>query len=499
MKWELEAETRMLEDNEVETWLEERRVWIEKDRKRADMLKQKIRVAWDVEGDENSKFFHSMIKRRNKKSNICALMVEDIWCEDPGNIKKEVYRFYKSIFMEQINTRPSFANERVKKLSDKDVRFLEMQFGEKEIWEAISYCCGEKAHGPDGFNFKFIKRSASTSILVNRSPTYEFCLERDIRQGDPLSPFLFIITAKGLNAMVREAISKGLFKGISAGDDNVVVSHLQYANDTIFFGEWNVENARVLMCILKCFKEVSGLKVNLNKSLVYGVGVPKNEIEGMARWMGCCVGEFPFTYLGLPIGSNMRRVSAWRLVMEKVKKRLSEWRAKSMSFGFVCPRVGNRWDTYFWVDRFSRLYHLDSRKEAKVAGNELRGHGGGSGSGDSWTWLLEDNGRFTVKALSKMVDNKLPVRSELDKSGIDLDSLLCPSCNDVVETIDHCLVLCNMASHIWEKIFDWWKIALVNAFSTNECVTPRGYMLVGIKFECGYNMWFAVFVWALLK
>ncbi|GKF74382.1 hypothetical protein Tco_0220714 [Tanacetum coccineum] len=111
MKWELEAETRILEDNEVETWLEERRVWIEKDRKRADMLKQKMRVAWDVEGDENSKFFHSMIKRRNKKCNICALMVEDIW--------------------------PSFANERVKKLSDKDVRFLEMQFREKEIWEAI--------------------------------------------------------------------------------------------------------------------------------------------------------------------------------------------------------------------------------------------------------------------------------------------------------------------------------------------------------------------------
>ncbi|GJW45430.1 reverse transcriptase domain, reverse transcriptase zinc-binding domain protein [Tanacetum coccineum] len=232
-----------------------------------------------------------------------------------------------------------------------------MSSEKKEIWDAISCCGGEKTPGPDGFNFKFIKRfwsifrpdkvgkmvlgnkgdieelSASTSILVNGSPTDDFRLEHGIWQGDPFLPFLFIIAAEGLNARVREAISKGLFKGISIGDDDVVVSHLQYADDTVFFGEWNVENARVLMCILKCFEEVSRLKVNLNKSRVYGVGVSQNEIEGMARWMGCCVGEFPFTYLGLPIGLNMKRVSAWRPVVEKVKKRFLEWRAKSMSFG----------------------------------------------------------------------------------------------------------------------------------------------------------------------
>ena len=96
---------------------------------------------------------------------------------------------------------------------------------------------------------------------------------------------------------------------------------------------YSLASARVFMCILKCFEEVSGLKVNLNKSRLYGVGVPQREIEGMARWMGCCMGEFPFTYLGLPIGSNMRRESAWRPVVDKVKKRLSEWRAKTISFG----------------------------------------------------------------------------------------------------------------------------------------------------------------------
>nr|GEW60582.1 ribonuclease H-like domain-containing protein [Tanacetum cinerariifolium] len=54
------------------------------------------------------------------------------------------------------------------------------------------------------------------------------------------------------------------------------------------------------------------------------------ELRDMARWMRCYVGEFPFTYLGLPIRENMRRVKAWNTVVEKFKNRLADWKAKSM-------------------------------------------------------------------------------------------------------------------------------------------------------------------------
>ena len=86
------------------------------------------------------------------------------------------------------------------------------------------------------------------------------------------------------------------------------------------------------MCILKCFEQVSGLRVNFNKSKLYGVGVNEEEIGEMARWMRCGVGELPFVYLGLPIGECMRHVGAWNPVVEKFKKRLADWRAKTMSF-----------------------------------------------------------------------------------------------------------------------------------------------------------------------
>lgn len=56
-------------------------------------------------------------------------------------------------------------------------------------------------------------------------------------------------------------------------------------------------------------------------------------MENMARHICYSVGEFPFVYLGLPVGANMRRVSTWRPVVEKIKKWLSQWRANTMSFG----------------------------------------------------------------------------------------------------------------------------------------------------------------------
>ncbi|GJT43272.1 reverse transcriptase domain, reverse transcriptase zinc-binding domain protein [Tanacetum coccineum] len=100
-----------------------------------------------------------------------------------------------------------------------------------------------------GFGEKWCKwvdtclRYTSMSILVNGAPTEEFGIERGVRQGDPLSPFLFIVAAEGLNAIVKEAVGKGIFRGVKVGSNRMDVSHLQYADDTIFFGERNKENA----------------------------------------------------------------------------------------------------------------------------------------------------------------------------------------------------------------------------------------------------------------
>lgn len=82
--------------------------------------------------------------------------------------------------------------------------------------------------------------TTTTSMLVNGSPTYEFVLKRGLRQGDPLSPFLFLIAVKGLNIMLSSTIEVGLFSNYKMGREEVVsISHLQFIDDTLILCEKN--------------------------------------------------------------------------------------------------------------------------------------------------------------------------------------------------------------------------------------------------------------------
>ncbi|XP_071718871.1 uncharacterized protein [Rutidosis leptorrhynchoides] len=109
---------------------------------------------------------------------------------------------------------------------------------------------------------------------------------------------------------------------------------------------------------------------------------------------------------------------------------------------------------------------------------------------DSWAWAPGPNERFTTKRLTELIDSillqgnnaalgtlrnslipkkvelfvwrarkgRLPILSELDKRGIDLNSIRCPLCDDDIESLDHSLVSCKIAKDKWVKIFKWWKL-----------------------------------------
>ncbi|GKE93277.1 putative RNA-directed DNA polymerase, partial [Tanacetum coccineum] len=149
---------RSLGDVERKAWMDVRRKWIKTDKEKAGILKQKSRMKWDIEGDENSKYFHSVVKRRNNKNSIRGLMINGVWSEDPEVIKEQMFTFYKSKFSKKEGDRPSFCNGRVTMLLDVEATSLENTFTEKEIWNAVCGCGSEKAPGPDGFNFRFIKK-----------------------------------------------------------------------------------------------------------------------------------------------------------------------------------------------------------------------------------------------------------------------------------------------------------------------------------------------------
>ena len=176
------------------------------------------------------------------------------------------------------------------------------------------------------FNF------AKASILINGSPSKEFSFNCGLRQGDPLSPYLFIVVMESLHLSLVRAVDEGFFKGISL-PGSISISHLFYADDALFLGEWSDGNLSHIIHILKCFFLASGMQINLHKSQVLGVGVPRHIVEQVATSIGCTIMQNKFSYLGVMVGECMSRRKAWEEVILKLRTRLSKWKVKTLSIG----------------------------------------------------------------------------------------------------------------------------------------------------------------------
>ena len=103
------------------------------------------------------------------------------------------------------------------------------------------------------------------SVLVNGCPTEEFPLEWGLRQGDPLLPFLFLLTAKGFNVLMNVVVGADLFHGFAVGNgSDVRLTHLQFADNTLIMGGKSWLIVRPMRAVLLLFEDVSGLKVNFH-------------------------------------------------------------------------------------------------------------------------------------------------------------------------------------------------------------------------------------------
>jgi len=178
--------------------------------------------------------------------------------------------------------------------------------------------------------------TTTSSVLVNGSPTDKFPIERGLRQGDLFSPFLFLLAAEGFNVLMKAVeVDENLFVGYNVGrvGDVFSVTHLQFVDDTIIIGEKTWRNVRTMRAVLLLFEEVSGLKVNIHKSMLTGVNVPDSWLSEAALVMNCRRGTILFVYLGLPIGGDPRKLSFWKPVVDRIIPRLTSWNNKFLSFG----------------------------------------------------------------------------------------------------------------------------------------------------------------------
>jgi hypothetical protein len=179
-------------------------------------------------------------------------------------------------------------------------------------------------------NFVF---GGSVAIKVNDDIGRYFQTKKGLRQGDPLSPTLFNIVADMLASIIERAEVHGQIEGVIPHLVGGGLSILQYADDTILFMEHDLAKARNLKLILTAFEQLSGLKINFHKSELFFFGEANDDANLYSELFGYGLGSFPISNLGIPICYRRLTLAEWKLVEERLQKRLSSWKGKLLSLG----------------------------------------------------------------------------------------------------------------------------------------------------------------------
>lgn len=165
--------------------------------------------------------------------------------------------------------------------------------------------------------------SGTSSVLLNGVPGKVFHCKRGVRQGDPLSPLLFVLAADLLQSILNEAMEKQLIQAPLIRNSCPDFLVIQYADDTILVLPaipsqlWQVKN------LLMHYANYTGLKVNYSKSFLVPLNINEDSLPGLLQILGCQQGKLPFAYLGLPMGTAQLKIEDFSPMMQRVERRLA--------------------------------------------------------------------------------------------------------------------------------------------------------------------------------
>ncbi|GKC08938.1 RNA-directed DNA polymerase, eukaryota, reverse transcriptase zinc-binding domain protein [Tanacetum coccineum] len=208
---------------------------------------------------------------------------------------------------------------------------------------------------------------------------------------------------ESLHLSFQRVVDEGMFKGVQL-NSSLSLSHMFYADDAIFVGEWCDNNINILTLVLDCFYRASSLKINMSKSKIMGTHVADHKVKDVAAKLGCLILNTPFSYLGTKVGGSMSRYHAWEEVIDKVSSRLSRWKMKTLS-------IGGRLTLLKYVLGSMPIFHLSIfkaplfvlRKLESIRSNFFNGHDQASrkASWIKWDSVLtpKDKGGLGVSSL----------------------------------------------------------------------------------------------------
>lgn len=174
--------------------------------------------------------------------------------------------------------------------------------------------------------------SASFKLLWNGESTDSIVQKRGIRQGDPLSPYIFVLCLERLGHKIQNEVSLGRWKPLKASRNGPSVSHLFFADDLLLFADATVSQMEVVKRCLAEFEHASGQKVSFSKSIVhFSSNTLCEEAAEISLMGGMPLTEDLGRYLGMYLVHGHHGKQHYKSLLERVHKRLNGRKMKTLS------------------------------------------------------------------------------------------------------------------------------------------------------------------------
>lgn len=200
-------------------------------------------------------------------------------------------------------------------------------------WEFLRSCLIDFGFPDDTIKLIMHCVTSSTfSVLWNGNKLPPFKPTHGLRQGDPLSPYLFILCMEKLSLAINNAVLQGQWEPIRLSATSPHISHLLFADDVLLFTKAKKSQFRFIKDLFDRFSQASGLKINLSKSRAfYSSGVPRPKINNLTSISGIRNTTSLDKYLGFPILKGRPKRSDFHFIIEKMQARLASWKNKLLN------------------------------------------------------------------------------------------------------------------------------------------------------------------------
>ncbi|XP_021742857.1 uncharacterized protein LOC110708937 [Chenopodium quinoa] len=189
--------------------------------------------------------------------------------------------------------------------------------------------------GFDGRWVNLVMQCVSTvrySFVINGRVCGDVVPSRGLHQGDPLSPYLFILVADALSFMLQNRVQRGELHGARASRRGPTVSHLLFAYDSLLFARANRQECETIVDILNQYEVASGQKINYEKSEVsFSKGVRQEQKDEIMSALKMRQVDRHGKYLGIPTAAGRSKKAIFGALLDRIWKKLQGWKEKLFS------------------------------------------------------------------------------------------------------------------------------------------------------------------------